>query len=71
MKNFFTKHPKKIGESYFMHFIKAFTFGLSLLTISLMAFVHAFFPFFFEYSTSYKIEKLHKKLNDRNSKRKK
>jgi hypothetical protein len=54
-----------------MHFIKAFTFGLSLLTISLMAFVHAFFPFFFEYSTSYKIEKLHKKLNDRNSKRKK
>ena len=65
MKNIFTKHPHKVGESYFEHFFKPFSFGFQLLFIAFRAFVHAIFPFFFEYSTSAKLDKLHKTLQDR------
>ena len=65
MKNIFTKHPNKVGESYLEHFFKACSFGFQLLSIALRAFVHAIFPFFFEYSTSKKLDELHKTLQDR------
>ena len=67
MKNIFTNHPNKVGESYFEHFFKACSFGFQLLSIALRAFVHAIFPFFFEHSTSEKI----RELNDILQKRKK
>ena len=68
MKNLFTKHPKEVGESYFEHFAKAFGFGFKLLLISFRAFIHAIFPFFFEHSTSDKINELHKVLQERRKK---
>ena len=68
MKNIFTKHPKEVGESYFEHFAKAFSFGVKLLLISFRAFVHAVFPFFFEHGTSEKINELNKILQERRKK---
>tara|TARA_B100000214_G_scaffold364986_2_gene332194 strand:+ start:121 stop:336 length:216 start_codon:yes stop_codon:yes gene_type:complete len=65
MKNIFTKHPNSIGESYFKHFLKAMSFGISLLLISFCVFIHAIFPFLFEHSTSEKIKKLSDKLEKR------
>lgn len=65
MNNIFTKHPHKVGESYFKHFFKACGFGFKLLFISFRVFVHAVFPFLFEYSTSDKINKLNNMLQQR------
>ena len=68
MRNIFTKHPHKVGESYFEHFIKASGVGLSLLFLVFRIFIHALFPFFFEYSTSNKIKKLNDELQERKNK---
>ena len=68
MKNIFTNHPNKIGESYFKHFIKGISFSLKLITISLKVFVHAIFPFIFENSASDKIRELNDILQKRSQK---
>ena len=65
MKNIFKDHPNKVGETYFEHFFKAFSFGIKLLLISLRVFVHAIFPWCFEYSTSDRLKKLNDTLQDR------
>ncbi len=65
MKNIFTKHPNKIGESYFTHFLKAIKIGFRLLFIVFRIFIHAIFPFIFEYSTSKKINDLNNELQKR------
>jgi hypothetical protein len=68
MRNIFTKHPNKVGESYFQHFIKASGISISLFFLALRIFIHALFPFFFEYSTSNKIKKLNDELQERKNK---
>ena len=65
MKNIFTKHPHKIGESYLEHFFKAMSFGFKLLFISFRVFIHAVLPFLFEHTTSDKINKLNNILQAR------
>jgi len=65
MKNIFTNHPNKVGETYFEHFLKAFGFGIKLMLISLRVFIHAIFPWCFEQSTSDRIKKLNDILQDR------
>tara|TARA_B100000902_G_scaffold377681_1_gene410155 strand:- start:350 stop:568 length:219 start_codon:yes stop_codon:yes gene_type:complete len=65
MKNIFKDHPNAVGETYFQHFFKAFTFGIKLLLIAAQAFFHAIFPWCFEHSTSDKISKLNKALQNR------
>ena len=65
MKNIFTKHPNKIGESYFAHFFKAIIIGFRLLFIVLRIFIHAIFPFIFEYSASQKLNDLNNELKER------
>lgn len=71
MKNPFTKHPKKVGETYFQHFGKSISFCFTFLLLSLKSFIHAIFPFLFEYSASSKIKELHdcmqkRKTTDKN-----
>ena len=63
--NIFNKHPNSVGESYFEHFKKAWSFGIRSLTISFRAFTHAFFPFLYEHGTSDKISELHEELQQR------
>lgn len=65
MKNLFTQHPNKVGESYLKHFIIAIRFSFKLLTISCKVFIHAIFPFLFENSASDSISKLNDVLKKR------
>lgn len=46
--HFFTDHPSRVNESYCTHFRYACKTGLKLLSYSMVAFVHAIFPFSFE-----------------------
>jgi hypothetical protein len=65
--NIFTKHPSEVSETYFQHMKKALTFSFKLLSMSLQALIHAFFPFLFVTTVSDKI----KVINDLLQKRKK
>ncbi len=65
MRNIFKEHPNSVGETYFTHFFKSFSFGLKLILIAVRAFTHAIFPWCFEHSTSDKIKELNDVLQDR------
>ena len=65
MKNIFNHHPNSVGETYSQHFFKACSFGIKLILIAARVFVHAIFPWCFEYSTSDRISKLHNVLQNR------
>ena len=65
MKNIFKDHPNAVGETYFQHFFKACSFGIKLILIAARVFVHAIFPWCFEYSTSDRISKLNNILQSR------
>lgn len=65
MRHFFKAHLNAVGETYFQHFFKAFLFGIKLILIALRAFIHAIFPWCFEYSISEKISELNDSLQNR------
>ena len=65
MTNFFSRHLKNVGESYFTHFRKAFSFAVCLFVLSLKSLTHAIFPFFYEDTTSSKINELNEELQKR------
>ena len=67
MKNLFTDHPSKVNETYFEHMKCAFTFFYTLLGLSLVALVHAVFPFLFKFTASDGIKKLNDCMQDRKS----
>jgi len=48
VKNFFTDHPRSIGESYFQHLFFATVFGLKMVVAGLACIIHAFLPFLFK-----------------------
>ncbi len=66
MKNIFNKHPNSLGETYLQHFFKSFSFGIKLLMLSTIAFIHALFPWCFENSVSNNIRRLNNILKNRN-----
>ena len=68
MHNPFTKHPHKVGETYFQHMKKELSYGLRIQLLSLMIVVHATFPFLFEHDVSDEIEKINKELQGRREK---
>ncbi len=55
MRNIFTEHPKKVNETYFQHLKFALCYSKDLFVASASCFIHAFFPFLFEYTASKKI----------------
>ena len=63
--NLFTQHPKEVNETYFQHLKKALTFSLKLLLMSCQALLHAFFPFLFVTTVSYKIKVMNDVLQKR------
>ncbi len=69
MSNLFNKHLKAVGENYFTHFAKAFSFAFCLLILSFKSLIHAIFPFFYENATSSKIKELNDELQHRKSKK--
>ncbi len=70
MSNRFTEHPSSIGESYFVHFAKAFSFSLTMLNLSFKAFVHALFPFIYVTAASDRIKELNDVMQKRISRAK-
>ncbi len=62
MRQFFTKHPNSIGESYWQHMRVALSFAWALFGAAGAALVHAFFPAWFEKTTSAQITRLHDRL---------
>ena len=65
MKNIFTEHPKQVGETYFQHLIKAFSFSFKLLWMSVQAMIHALFPFLCVSTVSVKIKGMNDSLQSR------
>ena len=65
MYNPFTKHPKKVNETYFEHMCCAFKFHCTLLRLSLCALVHGIFPFWFETTASDGIKELNDCMQNR------
>ena len=65
MINIFKKHPNSVGETYFQHFVKAFSFSFRLIKLAFQAFIHALFPWCFEHSVSDEIKKLNNMLQNR------
>ena len=65
MRNIFIEHPNAIGETYFQHFLNSCIFSFKLILIAVQAFIHAIFPWCFQYSTSESISKLNAVLQIR------
>ena len=65
MKNIFKEHPSAVGETYFQHFLNSCSFGIKLIFIAVLAFVHAIFPWCFEHSASDRICRLNDTLQSR------
>ena len=65
MKNIFKEHPNAVGETYFQHFLTSFRFGIKLISTALKAFIHAIFPWCFEYTVSERIRELNNVLQSR------
>jgi hypothetical protein len=65
MKNIFTEHPKKVGETYFQHLLKALSFSFKLLLMSFQALIHAFIPCLYVISVSEKIKRMSQVLESR------
>ncbi len=55
MANIFNQHPKEVGETYFQHLWIAFKFSFTFLTLFVIAFIHAIFPFLFKGTSSKKV----------------
>ena len=68
MKNPFTKHPHKIGETYFQHMWCAIKFSFKLECLACCAFIHAIFPFLCETTASDGIKKLNDCMKKRRNK---
>jgi hypothetical protein len=62
MHDFFTKHPKTVGETYWQHMAVALSFATALFGAAFAAVVHAFFPALFEKTASRRIVALNEML---------
>ena len=67
LRNPFTRHPDSVGESYLEHMWQAGAFGMRMLALAIVSFVHAVLPFVFEDTASRAIADLHKKLSRRHA----
>jgi hypothetical protein len=61
----FNKHPNEVGETYWEHMGVALRFAGLFLKWTLIAVIHAFFPFLYTTYISDRIDDLHKKISKR------
>lgn len=59
-KNFFSRHIKESGESYFEHFLFSASIACWIIYIGFMHLIHSIFPFLFATKAGKNI----KKIND-------
>ena len=65
MKNIFTEHPHRVGETYFQHLRFALIFGMQMIMGGLACLIHAIFPFLFQKTGSNFLLKMASKLIER------
>jgi len=65
MKNFFTTHPKSVGETYFQHLRFALSTGLRLILMGFVAVIHGILPFTFQNYVSIRIKALYHEITTR------
>ena len=58
-------HLEEVNESYFFHLLQAMQFSLVFLLLSIVAFIHALFPFWFVSTASQWVNRLQSKMNSR------
>ncbi|TAK75380.1 MAG: hypothetical protein EPO11_05540 [Gammaproteobacteria bacterium] len=58
MKNIFTDHPHRIGETYFQHFKFALIFSMNMIVGGIACLIHAIFPFLFPETGSHFLLKM-------------
>ena len=68
MKNPFTKHPNKAGETYLQHMWQAIKFSAKLEYLAFCVFIHSIFPFWHEFTASDGIEELNDFMKKRREK---
>ncbi|MFZ5719153.1 MAG: DUF6356 family protein [Pseudomonadota bacterium] len=65
MLDAFTRHPQTVGESYFQHLLRAWSFAAAMAAGALACLVHGVFPFAFERSASRRVRDLHEQMATR------
>ncbi|MBM3580317.1 MAG: hypothetical protein FJX34_06070 [Alphaproteobacteria bacterium] len=63
--NFLTRHLRESGESYFEHFLFAFSISMWMIVTSLVLLCHAIFPFSFIFSASSSVKKINQVMQKR------
>jgi uncharacterized integral membrane protein (TIGR00698 family) len=58
----FTQHPATVGESYFEHLGRAWSFAACMMLGGLACLLHGLFPFAFQTSASSRIRVLHERM---------
>ncbi len=62
--NLFNKHPKENNLTYFQHAVGSLSLSANFLIASFQAFIHAFFPFIFETTSTDTIKYIQSFLNN-------
>tara|TARA_B110000438_G_scaffold41051_1_gene40933 strand:- start:1030 stop:1287 length:258 start_codon:yes stop_codon:yes gene_type:complete len=52
LNNLFTEHPNSLNESYFEHFLCAFSLGFRMVFSGFACMIHSVFPFLFKTTAS-------------------
>ncbi len=65
MKNIFTEHPQRMGETYFQHLKFALAFGGNMIIGGIACVIHAFLPFLFSNTGSHFLLKMTKHFVER------
>jgi hypothetical protein len=62
MLDFFLKHPRSLGETWFEHFSTALAFGAHMIAGGLACIIHAVIPPLFERTASRTVVALHTRM---------
>ena len=62
MLEFFQRHPRTVGETYWEHFSVAASFGAAMILGGIACLIHAVFPAWFEFTASRVILQLYTRM---------
>ena len=68
MINIFTKHPKKLGETYLQHMLGAVRYSFTFLLLFSVSLIHSVFPFLFTKTASCVVQEMAKHMEEREEK---
>ncbi len=62
LQRIFTEHPASVGESYWQHLVRAWSFGGRMVLAGLACMVHSLLPFTFVRTGSQAVEELNMQM---------